>query len=182
MVKVRANHWRSGLHPRLTWRVAAQRAQRVWRISSKGQLSSSAARVGPGASKPRKFLSDAQCRTSGREEIPAQLPARDSVRRKSGRPDLRSHVSRRNARGPIAHVRVRAARSCWCGRSVQFQVCRATRCAELLIKNASAPIISASARSWTKGCECRIIDFDETPTTNWLDRYPPWGERNGGEN
>src|SRR3984893_10585532 len=78
MVKVKANRWRSALRPRLTWHAAAQRAQRVWRISSKAQLSSSAARVGPGASRPRKFLSDA--------------PARD-LQRKSGRPDLRSHAS-----------------------------------------------------------------------------------------
>ena len=65
----------------------------------------------------------------------------------------------------------------------------ASTCLLRLIKNASAPIISASIRSRTKGCECRIIELGETPPTNCGSERRVLrrtgilhGERNGGKN
>ena len=82
MLKWRANRWQSALRPRLTWRAAAQRAQRVWRISSKGQPSKLSGKSRPWGIKepqlPRPREPPARRKlVGGRLSDPSRADARD---------------------------------------------------------------------------------------------------------
>ena len=69
----------SAFRPRLTWRAAANEPKGSRGISSKGQPSSSAARAGPGASRPRSsYLTGNLARTGAGDSSATPSPARAS--------------------------------------------------------------------------------------------------------